>query len=68
MRVRTVTSINLQYLPNREARTGLRPVSFLPWSHIGGVARTIAIIASLMIVATVPILLRLWLFFPAIHD
>jgi hypothetical protein len=68
LRVSAVTAINLEYFTKQERGIGARPTSPMPWSQIGGIARAIAITAALILVAAVPMLLRLWLFIPTVHD
>jgi hypothetical protein len=68
LRVSAVTAINLEYSTKQVRGTRARPASLTPWSQIGSIARAIAIIAALILAAAVPMLLRLWLYFPAIHE
>jgi hypothetical protein len=62
-----MTDIDMQDLAHRAAGPGSHSLRS-PWPLIGSVTRTAAVIAALMLVASVPLLLRLWLFFPTIHN
>jgi hypothetical protein len=66
--VSVVTNINVQGFADHRADDGLQSAHVLPWPRIGGALRAAAIIAALMAVAMIPVALRMWLFFPTIHN
>jgi hypothetical protein len=61
-----MTDLNFQTLPSAIALR--RHVASLSWGAAARAARAAVVIAVLLAVASVPMLLRLWLFYPALHN
>jgi hypothetical protein len=49
-------------------RTSTAAARSLTWPHIRNAAKAALVILALMAVAMTPVAIRLWLFFPAIHN